>query len=204
MTSKYSYRDEKQFFDLLIRKFGIKKNATLDIGCGSGFFTNLLDDIGFNVFGLDLDIDNVKEAFKKYHSNFLIGDALHPPFLPKTYDFILSRGLSTFYPEKIENANEQRDVLLNLLKIGGILVLITASNLSRKKTRIQNHQIKDVLNFFSKEDTEAQIYFFFAKNHLFKFFRNFAFNSVFTKLSSILTKISGRSGYIVCIIKKKS
>ncbi len=204
MTSEYSFKDEKLFFNLLIEKFGIKKNETLDIGCGSGFFTNLLNDIGFNACGLDFDMDKIKSACKKYSADFLLGDARNPPFHPETYDFILSRGLSTFYPDITAKTSDQREVLLNLLKTDGILVFITASNLSGKKTRIQNHEIKDVLDFFSKKETEAKVYFFFAKNHLFKVFRLLAFGSIFTKLSSMFTKISGRSGYIVCIITKKS
>lgn len=204
MTSEYSFKDEKLFFHLLIEKFGIKKNKTLDIGCGSGFFTNLLNDIGFKVCGLDFDIEKIKSASKKYSADFLMGDARNPPFHPETYDFILSRGLSTFYPDKIVKASDQREVLLNLLKSDGTLVFITASNLTGKKTRIQNHEVKDVLDFFSKKETETKIYFFFAKNHLFKVFRSLSFSSIFTKLSRMFTKISGRSGYIVCIITKKS
>jgi SAM-dependent methyltransferase len=192
------------FFNLIIKKYGIKINQTLDIGCGEGFFTNLLDDIGFNVCGLDLDMKNLKEACKKYHSNFLIGDARQLPFSPNTFDLILSRGLSTFYTDNIESASEQRNVLLKLLKTGGILVFITSSNLSGKRTTIQNHEINNVLKFFTKQNTEAEIFFFFAKNRLFNVIGGLAFNSLFTKLSRILTKITKRSGYIICIIKKQS
>jgi len=203
LTPKYSYKDELMFFNLIIKKYGIKNNQTLDIGCGTGFFTNLFDDIGFNVYGLDLNTNNLKEACKKYHSNFLIGDARQPPFSPNTFDLILSRGLSTFYPDNIQSASEQRNVLLKLLKIGGVLVFITSSNLSGKRTTIQNHEIKNVLKFFQEQNTEAEIFFFFAKNHLFNVFGELTFNSLFTKISYILTKITKRSGYIVCIIKKQ-
>lgn len=203
LSSRYSLKYEKLFFDLLFKKFRITKNQTLDIGCGSGFFTSLLDEMGFDVCGLDLDLQNIKDAFKKYHSDFLVANSKNPPFSKNSFDLILSRGLSTFYPDNIENASEQKKILLDLLKIGGVLVFITASNLSGKRTHIQNHEIKNILSFFMKPDCTVSVYFFFAKNHLFKFVGGSAFNPIFSKLSIFLTKLTKRSGYIVCVVKKQ-
>jgi len=203
LIPKYSFKYEKLFFQLLIEKFGITKNVTLDIGCGAGFFTNLLNKMEFDVCGLDFDFSNIKQALETYGINFLVADSRKPPFSQKTFDLILSRGLSTFYTTDIADASSQRDELLNLLKINGVLIFITASNLSGRRTRIQNHQIENVEEFFKKPDYEAWTYFFFGKNHLFKLMRNAAFSPLFTKISRFLTKITKRSGYIVCIIKKK-
>lgn len=201
MVSPYSFNDEKLFYTLILEKFGISKNKALDIGCGSGFFTNLLNQLGIKTIGIDLDVERIKEANSQYNSDFLISDSKKPPFFTSSFDLILSRGLSTFYTDDIQESSNQRDVLLELLKNNGTLIFITSSNLSGKRTTIKNHQISDVLSFFTLPSASTWTYFFFGKNLLFKLFGRFAFNPFFSKLSSLMTKLTKRSGYIVCIVK---
>ena len=101
LSSRYSLKYEKLFFDLLFKKFRITKNRILEIGCRSDFFNSLLDEMGFDVCGLDLDLQNIKDAFKKYHSDFLVANSKNPPFSKNSFDLILSRGLSTFHPDNM-------------------------------------------------------------------------------------------------------
>lgn len=201
MSSLYSLHDEKLFFNLILERFGVKANKVLDIGCGCGFFTDLLSKFGLWTIGTDFDIERIKVAHSRYKSNFLISDSRRPPFSDNTFDLILSRGLSTFYTVDIYNSSNQRDVLFNLLKNDGVLIFVTASNLSGKRTTIQNHQLDDVGSFFKLSNTKVWTYFFFGKNLLFRILGNFTFNPIFSKLSSLMTKITKRSGYIVCIVR---
>ena len=203
MNSQYSFNREKLFFKMLFKKFEISSNMSLDVGCGHGFFTDLLKKMGHESYGIDLDKKVIVEASKNFKSNFLIADSTHLPFSNNTFDFILCRGLSTFYNQILEHSSSQREHLLNLLKNDGFLVYITASNLSGQKSTIQNHKIHEVLSFFKNPKCEVSIYFLFAQGLLFKLFRENAFKPIFTNLSSLLTKLTKHSGYIVCIIKKR-
>lgn len=203
LKPQYSFQREKLFFDILSKKFEIPKKVTLDVGCGYGFFTKLLDKMGHESYGVDLDQKVIFEASKNYQLNFLIGDSTQLPFPNNTFDVILCRGLSVFYREIHKNSSKQRDHLFDLLKRNGFLVYITATNLSGEKTTIQNHKFKEVSSFFTIPQGELSIYFFFAQGLLFKLFREKAFNPIFTKFSILLSRITKRSGYIVCVVKKK-
>lgn len=202
MNPQYSILREKLFFTEISKKFEISKKITLDVGCGYGFFTDLLNQIGFDAYGLDLDKEVVISAAKNYESKFLIGDSTRLPFSKNTFDMILSRGLSVFYKEIHEDIPYQREHLLDLLKKDGFLIFITSTNLSGKKTTIQNHSFAEVSLFFTKPNLETSSYFFFAQGILFKVFGANAFSPFFTKISILLTKITKRSGYVVCVVKK--
>lgn len=202
MNPRYSLKREKLFFENLSKKFEIPRKMTLDVGCGYGFFTDLLDQMGHEAYGIDLDKEVIFAATKNFKLNFLIGDSTRLPFSDNTFDVILCRGLSVFYREIYEDVSEQREHLLDLLKKDGYLVFITSTNLSGQKTTIQNHKFTDVSSFFTKPNLETSIYFFFAQGILFKIFGVNAFSSIFTKMSILLAKITKRSGYVVCIVKK--
>ena len=203
MSSRYSFKREKIFFDTLSKKFGIVHGISLDVGCGYGFFTNLLQQIGHKTYGLDLNSSAIKDASKKYQSNFIIGNSTKMPFTNGTFDFILCRGLSVLYNEILDDVSLQKDHLLDLLKDNGILMYVTASNLSGQKTTIYNHKLHEINLFFSKSGYRSSVYFFFAQNLLFKIFRNWVFSPFITKFSCFLTKITKHSGYLVCIVEKK-
>lgn len=201
LSSPYSFNDEKFFYTLIFKKFGISQNKALDIGCGSGFFTDLLNQLDLKTIGVDLDIERIKQAHSHRNSDYLVSDSMKLPFSKNTFDLILSRGLSTFYTDNIHDSSDQRDALFELLKNNGTLIFITASNLSGKRNSIKHHQLKEILSFFKLPNTNAWVYFFFGKNYLFRILGNSAFNPIFTKLSVLMTKLTKRSGYIVCIIK---
>lgn len=204
MPPQYSYAHEKTFFDLIIHKFNVRRGVALDLGCGYGFFTNLLSDMGFDkVYGVDLDFDRVTDAVKNYGQKFLLGDSMSPPFPNKTFDLVLCRGLSTFSVD-LNHAHKQKRIILQLVKEGGVLLFIQATNLSGKKTTIQNHKIEDVARFFG-DGTECPptVYFFFGKRSL-AMLHESIFSKPVTHISSLFAKAARRSGYIVCVVKVSS
>jgi SAM-dependent methyltransferase len=203
-TTTYSIKDERFFFATLLTKFRKNNGICLDVGCGYGFFTNLLGEMGYDISGVDLDTERILEAHKRYAASFLVGDARHPPFMRNAFDLVLCRGLSTLSSQDlaIEASAQQRDALMDLLTRGGLLVFISASNLTGEKTSIQNHKLPEVSTFFAKSSYRVSTFFFFAQRHVLKLLRRFAFSSVITKASSLLTQITRRAGYIVCIVEK--
>lgn len=76
-----------KFSQVFSREYLDKRNLILEIGCGIGSYTKLVDREG--CFGLDLDINAVKIA-KRYSksSQFVVASALNLPFKGKTFDLI--------------------------------------------------------------------------------------------------------------------
>jgi ubiquinone/menaquinone biosynthesis C-methylase UbiE len=87
------------------KKFSTKylkeQNYILEIGCGTGSYTSLVDRTGY--IGLDLNINALRVA-KKYcvHSEFVVASALNLPFKPEIFDMICIWGVFEEIPEGTE------------------------------------------------------------------------------------------------------
>ncbi len=174
----------------------------MDMGCGYGFFTNLLDSMGYEVCGVDLDPERIAEATKAYRSSFVLADSRHPPFRGGSFDLVFCRALSTFYVDlQRKPPSEQRDTLMELLRTDGLFLYETASTLSGRYGKIQNHKIGDVKAFFGERTQGCEVYFLFAPTVVLRVLGRYAFSGMITRLSAMLTTITGRSGYIICGIK---
>jgi ubiquinone/menaquinone biosynthesis C-methylase UbiE len=73
-------------------KYLEKKNLILEIGCGTGSYTRLIDRKG--CFGLDLDISAIRIA-KKYciDTEFIVASTLNLPFKEEIFDLICIWGV---------------------------------------------------------------------------------------------------------------
>jgi ubiquinone/menaquinone biosynthesis C-methylase UbiE len=76
-----------RFSHLFSRKYLNKKNVTLEIGCGTGSYTQIVDRKGW--LGLDLDINAVKIS-KRYCkcTEFVVASALNLPFRDQIFGLI--------------------------------------------------------------------------------------------------------------------
>lgn len=63
----------------------------LDLGCGAGFSTNLLREVGFEVIGIDINPLMIEKA-KVKGLNVVLGDfrELEKHFKEKTFDYVVS------------------------------------------------------------------------------------------------------------------
>jgi|SRR5687768_938855 SAM-dependent methyltransferase len=88
------------------KKFSTKyleeRDQILEIGCGVGSFTHLIDRKGY--FALDLDINAIKIA-KKYciNTNFIVASALNLPLRSEIFDLICMWGVFEEIPMGTEN-----------------------------------------------------------------------------------------------------
>jgi len=80
--------EKKEFFSL----FQTKKGLILDLGCGTGNYTGIL-----NAIGLDKSFNMLKIAYKKFPNiPFVCGDALFLPFKDESFDSVISITLFEF------------------------------------------------------------------------------------------------------------
>ena len=87
-------------------------SRVLDIGCGSGDFTALLQDRGMNCFGLDLSHGLLRQAQRRdARIAWLMGDAETLPFADGTFDCVVLSGLVHHLPDPAACARETFRVL---------------------------------------------------------------------------------------------
>ena len=115
--------------ELITGQTGGRKNMrVLDIGCGPGFFTILLSQLGHSVTGMDAT-DEMRR-FAEYNlvqngvsAEILRGDAVEPPFEDNTFDLLVSRNVTWTLPDHPQAYREW----LRILKPGGILLIFDAN-----------------------------------------------------------------------------
>lgn len=100
----------------------------LDVGCGAGFFTILLSQMGHQVTGTDLTPDMIRYAKElakeeKTDCQFLVMDGECPDFPEGIFDVVISRNLTWTLPDAARAYKEW----LRVLKKGGILLNFDAN-----------------------------------------------------------------------------
>ena len=105
-----------------------KKLRILDVGCGAGFFSILLAKEGYQVTGIDLTPDMIKNARllaeeEKVSCEFQVMDAENPEFPDETFDVVISRNLTWTLPH-VQHAYQE---WIRVLKKGGILLNFDAN-----------------------------------------------------------------------------
>lgn len=102
----------------------------LDIGCGLGFFTVLMLELGLKVVALDIDLRSLSKAREVSSQKselivspdgFVCADAVSPPFANESFDIILA----TEIIEHLRDENDFFHQVRRLLKSDGTLVLTT-------------------------------------------------------------------------------
>src|SRR4051812_32132541 len=71
--------------------FGDARCRVLDIGCGGGFLSNYLGQLGHEVTGLDVSLDALRVASAHDHSgavHYMRGEALELPFADSSFDVV--------------------------------------------------------------------------------------------------------------------
>ncbi|WP_175058794.1 class I SAM-dependent methyltransferase [Thermococcus sp. 2319x1] len=117
-----------------------RKGKVLDLACGVGGFSFLLEDYGFEVVGVDISEDMINKAIeyakeKNSRVKFIVGDARELPFEDETFDYVLFLGNTTvhFLPKEL---NEVFKEVKRVLKKDG-LFLINFVDMRELLSRVQ-------------------------------------------------------------------
>ena len=153
-------RSEEQFVRYLLKNyFSENYKNLLDIGCGTGKYTNIFSNQGIESTGIDISDTGIKIAKDKYPSaNFIKDDALNLK-LNKKFDIIFCSGLSLFNEKDLSVLKPMIKSHLNLLQKRGLYIFVKTTSLTgaENKTRSRfDHKLKSYKRFF--ENTEQLIH----------------------------------------------
>ncbi|WP_087035888.1 class I SAM-dependent methyltransferase [Thermococcus litoralis] len=121
-------------------RFLKEKGKVLDLACGVGGFSFLLEEYGFEVVGIDIDDEMIKKAReyakeKNSKVEFIVGDARKLPFEDETFDYILLLGNTILHFSPRELSEVFKEVKRVLKKDG--LLLINFIDMRELLSRVQ-------------------------------------------------------------------
>jgi 2-polyprenyl-3-methyl-5-hydroxy-6-metoxy-1,4-benzoquinol methylase len=131
----------------LSKKIIPTQNKILNLGSGNGEISSILENIGFDVYNLDINIKKENLKNKKFNLN----DQNSLPYQKKFFDYVLCSEVI----EHIENPWKLFRDIKKVLKKNGILILTTPNIHSKKSKKI--FQKNNYFHWFEKENLEYHI-----------------------------------------------
>jgi ubiquinone/menaquinone biosynthesis C-methylase UbiE len=116
----FSPATNERLIDVFVRLSGLPAGArVIDLGCGSGVFTNLLRRRGYQCVGVDLSPNLIAIARANFSGiEFRTGDIERLPFPDDSFDGVLLSGVLHHLPERSRCAAE----VFRILRPGGKFV----------------------------------------------------------------------------------
>ena len=121
----------------LFKEFiGNNKNLILEIGCGTGLFTQELAATNNNIVAIDISDALIMKAKARVHSpnvKFVVGNAYRTKFKPRSYDFIV--GSSSLHHLEVDLALQE---FSRILKPGGGIMFTEPNMMNPQVALIKN------------------------------------------------------------------
>ncbi|MEO0124619.1 MAG: class I SAM-dependent methyltransferase [candidate division WOR-3 bacterium] len=214
---KYSIADYRRTLNIdrafvrgIVEKYKIPRgNLLLDLGCGTGWFSNLFAELGFNVVGIDYSKTGIMNAKRLYGDkiHWIVGDVFNMPFKNKCkFDFIFCCDFPPYNlidtPQEAISITEK---IFDHLNQNGIFIFVWSSKLTGKRmgdSVIIEYTVEQVKEIFS--NTGVLIGDVFTTNkQLFPLLGQYAISNFITKLTSFAIKLHHGNVRIICGVKKK-
>lgn len=179
-------------------------SSILDVGCGQGFFSYLLQTSGMRVHGLDLSETGVTAAHQLYGHlgiKFVVADAMHIPFSQR-FDCVFTRSLSLYNSDRFPFDSSVTDALFPSVTPGGCLIFLYNTKLGNSKVNSswRYHSLADAQNHFAAYPSFKL--FFVTKIDTVVWGKR-AFSARFTDVNSFISRRFGVGGDLVCLIRKQ-
>ncbi len=101
-------------------------SGVLDVGCGSGWLSEMLSRRGFGVTALDIGLDSIRRASERLKSkapgvSFILGDVYKLPFKNDRFDAVVASEVL----EHLENPLDALNEMARVVRPGGNIVVST-------------------------------------------------------------------------------
>lgn len=155
LTQNVEYEKIAKYVSSFFKKYYPSGKTVLDLACGTGTLSKLLNEEGYNIIGIDLSDDMLCIASSKSVDNasFIKGD-ISSFALPKKVDYCVCSLDSINHLESIEQVGECFNCVYNSLVDGGIFVFDVNTVYKHKNVLNDNTFVFDEENFFLSWDNE--------------------------------------------------
>jgi|TARA_B110000263_G_scaffold244682_1_gene253059 SAM-dependent methyltransferase len=134
------YNEAKEFVKTILNHLKLKKNSKiLDAACGKGRHSIEIEKLGYNVTGIDLSKNSIREAKKNQNKNlnFLIHDISIP--MDEKYDAVFNLFTSFGYHDKKKDLDVLNAIEMNLKNNG--IGIIDFFNIKKVKNELVENEI---------------------------------------------------------------
>jgi ubiquinone/menaquinone biosynthesis C-methylase UbiE len=156
---------EKKIITELLKN--VPRNFMLELGCGTGHWSDYFEKQGFNVLGIDISEPMLKLAIEKnINAKFLKADSHYLPFTNKSFSIVSSITMLEF----VDDQDKVLQEIYRVLKPGGWLIigcLNDSSVLGERKEQdeifknakfLKAGELKNKLQLFGKSRFNCGIY----------------------------------------------
>ena len=130
-----------------------KKNKILEVGSGLGYLTYAISQQGYDITGLDISFDAVKESQRKFGNHYVCQDVYQYAIdNPGKFDIVIL----TEVIEHVPDPKEFCKVLISLLSTGGKLIITTPNKSAYSPKEYWETELPPVhLTWFSEDSFKA-------------------------------------------------
>src|SRR5438445_5416439 len=122
VLNEWTERRDRDILDL-VQKLPIQKPRILDLGCGRGWFTERLADLG-ETHGIDLSPEGIAAAQARRPDITYIAGNVYEANLPRNYfDVVVSQEVIAH----VEDQPKYIDVATQVLRVGGYFIITTGN-----------------------------------------------------------------------------
>jgi SAM-dependent methyltransferase len=125
---------ERALVGHLVKRYQLQGKAVLDIGCGTGRYTELFRSEGMNAVGADLSSEAIRIARENYPQCTFITDSIENLELPSdSMDLAFCHGFSPFLQKDMREQHEMVSEIASFLKKDGIFFFGATSRLTDRR-----------------------------------------------------------------------
>jgi SAM-dependent methyltransferase len=198
----YSHQDfskfplsERALVRLVLKRYNLTGGRILDIGCGTGRYTELFRQSGLKAVGVDLSQEAIKIASEKFPDCLFIStDIMDMHDENDKYDLVFCHGFSPFLQKDMKLQEKLLGQIVNFLKPNGILFFGATSRLTDKISKSGSrweYKVNSYMDLFNKIPDLKVIDKLTIFPHFFVLPEALTFSKNLSKISSLICNITG-------------
>ncbi len=151
--AKYLSKFHASYFGIFDELQNKKNKAILDVGCGLGYLTFVLNKLGHKVTGLDVSSNAIKYAKENFGDLFVQGTIeQYLPLTGNSFDYIIASEIIEHLLDPVDFIQK----LINLVRPGGKIIITTPNKDYMNENAIWYTDLPPVhLYWFSKKSIDV-------------------------------------------------